>query len=89
MLGGHFGYKINTKPSLNDVSSRIRRTSLCEAAEEGQLLTAEVLIAKGANPNELDSNLETPLHGAVRRGHVGMKMLLLSHGADHKSVPIP
>ena len=78
-----------TKPTLNDVSTRIRRTSLCEAAEEGQLLTAEVLIAKGANPNELDSNLETPLHGAVRKGHVGMKMLLLSHGADHKSVPIP
>ena len=46
------------------------------------MLTAEVLIAKGANLNQLDTNLETPLHGAVREGHLGMTLMLLTNGAD-------
>ena len=46
------------------------------------MLTAEVLIAKGANLNQLDTNLETPLHGAVREGHLRMTLLLLTNGAD-------
>jgi len=69
---------INTCRPLWD---KIRRTSLSKAAEEGSLLTAEVLIAKGANLNQLDTNLETPLHGAVREGHLRMTLLLLTNGA--------
>ena len=45
------------------------------------MLTAELLIAKGASLNQLDTNRETPLHGAVREGHLGMTLLLLTNGA--------
>jgi ankyrin repeat protein len=52
------------------------------AAQQGHAEIAELLIAKGANPNATDMMGETPLHEAVLGGHKDVVVVLLAGGAD-------
>ena len=54
---------------------------LLVAAEKGDLPTVEAALAAGVDPNKVAGrNGFTPLHHAVRRGHVGVAQALLKRG---------
>jgi ankyrin repeat protein len=44
-------------------------TPLARAAHEGNIEQVRALVAAGADPNEYDASLHTPLHWAARGGH--------------------
>jgi len=52
------------------------------AAQQGHAEIAELLIAKGANPNAIDMMGETPLHAAVLEGQKDVVLVLLAGGAN-------
>ncbi len=56
------------------------------AAQQGHAEIAELLIAKGANPNAIDMMGETPLHTAVLGGHKDVVMVLLAGGANVNAI---
>jgi ankyrin repeat protein len=55
---------------------------LHQVAWSGDVLEAAVLLARGANVNQVDSAGEAPLHGAAACGHVKMVRLLVAAGAQ-------
>lgn len=57
-------------------------TPLGSAALAGTLQTAELLLDRGAGPNEADYSGRTPLHIAARTGNARMARLLIDRGAD-------
>jgi len=42
----------------------------------------ELLLQRGASPNVVTTDLNTPLHGAAREGHDNVAKLLIDHGAN-------
>ena len=52
------------------------------ACHMGQIATARILIAKGANPEAQFSDGSTPLHVAAEQNHLEIVQLLLEIGAD-------
>ena len=57
-------------------------TSLHLAAFYGRLNAAKMLLNLGANPNSYDINMSTPLHIAVKQGHIKIVQLLRSYKAN-------
>lgn len=58
-------------------------TALSFACDEGRLASAELLLAAGANPNQLDPETgRTPLHFAAENGRLELVDRLLDAGAD-------
>ncbi|KAK6503298.1 hypothetical protein TWF481_008325 [Arthrobotrys musiformis] len=57
-------------------------TPLSRSLELGNVVAAELLLEKGANPDSLDSNCRTPLSHAAEGGMINMVKLLLEKGAD-------
>lgn len=57
-------------------------SALMLAAYCGNLEVAELLLARGANPNGTDHAGNSILMGAAFKGHVGLVQCLLRHGAD-------
>eukprot|EP01063_Lacrimia_lanifica_P018478 TRINITY_DN25383_c0_g1_i1.p1 TRINITY_DN25383_c0_g1~~TRINITY_DN25383_c0_g1_i1.p1 ORF type:complete len:396 (+),score=114.82 TRINITY_DN25383_c0_g1_i1:160-1347(+) len=56
--------------------------ALYQAAQEGHPAMCELLLAAGADVNEIDPRARaTPLQAAAGRGHAGCVALLLAHGA--------
>jgi ankyrin repeat protein len=53
-------------------------TLLCLAAELGEMLTVKKLITKGADPNIVNSNGDTPLMVAIKHNHLFETQVLLS-----------
>lgn len=60
-------------------------TPLHTAANRGQLVVAQFLLANGAEVDAKNNSNETPLHVAARGGHKAMVELLLSHKANVKA----
>ena len=60
-------------------------TPLHMAANRGQLVVAQFLLANGAEVDAKNNSNETPLHVAARGGHKAMVELLLSHKANVKA----
>ena len=58
------------------------QTPLCEAAVNGHVDVAQLLIAAGADINKGDINGRTPMHWAAVRGHEKVAQLLIKAGAD-------
>eukprot|EP01050_Picozoa_sp_SAG11_P035794 SAG11_NODE_13302_length_661_cov_0.891459_1_plen_96_part_10 len=56
---------------------------LREAAERGDRVAVQELIAKGVNLNEAGSTRWTALHRASERGRTTVVEILLEAGADH------
>jgi len=56
------------------------------AAQQGHAEIAELLIAKGANPNAIDMMGETPLHVAALGGHQDVALVLLAGGANVNAI---
>ena len=56
--------------------------SLLHATIGGAIDQAEILLAQGADINVTDGRGQTPLHLAVREGHLALAKLLLAKGAD-------
>src|SRR5262245_17796629 len=69
-----------------DLNARDERgySALMLAAYCGGLEAAEVLLARGANPNGTDFAGNSVLMGAVFKGHLPLVRRLLEHGADPK-----
>lgn len=63
------------------VTSHIGQTFLHELAREGDVMTAEVILAKGVNPDVQDSEGRRPLHEAAAAGNLPMVRLLVRTGA--------
>ena len=65
-----------------DAKTKVDRTPLHFAAQEGHIEIADLLICSGADIESKDMLKMTPLHWAVEREHIGIIELLLMHGAD-------
>jgi ankyrin repeat protein len=73
---------IKDSPDLiNAADEHSRRTPLHDAAERGQLIVAQFLLANGADTTAKDGDGRTPLHLAAAAGHRAMAELLLSKNA--------
>ncbi|MCY3913275.1 MAG: ankyrin repeat domain-containing protein [Chloroflexi bacterium] len=66
---------------LNAVDEEYRSTPLGWAARTGLADMAELLLARGADPNRAGEHWATPLEWARRRGHADIEALLRSGGA--------
>jgi hypothetical protein len=60
----------------------LRRGALWRAAAAGRSAEVERLAARGEALDEADIDGDTPLHAALRRGHVATATLLVTRGAD-------
>ncbi|KAK4079824.1 hypothetical protein Trihar35433_929 [Trichoderma harzianum] len=58
------------------------QTPLVRAIKENQIIAAELLFDRGADPNLRGSDQRTPLSWAVELGHSAIVQLLLDKGAD-------
>lgn len=88
-------HNLNTGISSFDVTTRdfferlrnaplsplVGQSFLHELAREGDVLSAEVLIAAGAETDRPDDEGRRPLHEAAAAGRLEMAKLLLKHGA--------
>ncbi len=55
---------------------------LCVAVQHGHKDIADLLLSRGADPNEMDISGRTCLHVAARKGDVELIELLIKHGMD-------
>lgn len=63
-------------------------TALMEAAMDGHVEVARLLLAHGAHVNMPADSFESPLTLAACGGHTELASLLLGHGADLEEVSI-
>ena len=70
--------------SCKVIQERFSKSSLFQAAKDGHVYTAELLISKGADVDSTEGGGATdqPLKIAAENGHVGMVELLIGKGAD-------
>ena len=59
---------------------------LHQAVAAGHADVARTLLEYGANPNSVDTNLNTPLYAAVLNFHADVARILLEHGADPNNI---
>lgn len=52
------------------------------AARQGNAEAVDLLLKRGASPNNATKDLYTPLHIAVREGHMDITKMLLDHDAN-------
>ena len=88
-LAVFFGNKATAEVLLDagaDVNQQSREAmkirALQSAAAARRLDLAEMLLARGANPNLRVEGGFAPLHGAALSGQIDLALLLLKHGAD-------
>jgi ankyrin repeat protein len=80
---------LETDPGLVHAKNPFRKqTPLHLAAANGRLKVAELLLAKGARVDTLDSQQMQPLHSAAYGGHPELIELLLQQGANIEAVDI-
>jgi ankyrin repeat protein len=65
-----------------DVFNEKQETPVFQAARNGKVVVARLLINHGANLHSADDNSWSPLHAASHRGHLGVVKLLLGWGVD-------
>jgi len=66
-----------------DVEDCFGETALHQAAENGHLSVAQLLISQGSDINKRSKwSSSTPLHLSCYEGHHTLVELLISHGAD-------
>ncbi|MBN1827534.1 MAG: ankyrin repeat domain-containing protein, partial [Deltaproteobacteria bacterium] len=67
---------------VKEVRDEAGRTPLHWAAEQNNVESVSLLIDKGADVNDKDSNFTTPLHIASSNGYYEIARLLVENGAD-------
>ena len=72
---------LNRGADINAQAGGFRRKTLLVAAEYGTIGIVELLLERGAQVTEADSQNATALHAAAHKGHIGMIKLLLDRGA--------
>jgi hypothetical protein len=77
---------LDGKAKVDAVTKLTGRTALFEAACDGRLEIARLLIARGANVNARNVSGATPLHDAAAGGSAEMVKLLLEKGADPSAI---
>jgi len=79
---------IGTGRDINDIHGGLKwaqtpdRTPLAAVASQGDVEAVRLLLAAGANVNQLDSLFGGPLHYAIKSGCVDLVKVLLDAGAD-------
>jgi ankyrin repeat protein len=68
--------------SIDSQSEPDRPTALMYAASNGHGTVAELLLARGANPNARTESGMSALAFAIEKGHPDTALLLLKHGAE-------
>jgi len=58
------------------------QTALHIAARQGDVDGVELLLQRGAAPNVVTTDLNTPLHGAAREGHDNVASVLVAYEAN-------
>jgi len=74
--------RLHDDPGLVSIRNANGGTLLHQAAFNGQMDVAALLLANGADVNARNYNGGTPLHGAANSGHLDVAGLLLAKGAD-------
>jgi len=80
---------LEEKHGLNVSASVVDQSGLCAlslAARKGDLDVCRYLVQKGANVNQADRSLQTPLFWAASKHHAEICQFLLSAGADNNHI---
>ena len=78
---------VDTVEKLLDAGANVNgpnqfgRTALMNAVENGNILTASVLLSRGANVNATDYQRQSPMKWAKDRGYKEIVELLLKYGS--------
>ena len=76
-------YLLEHNRVFSDMKARSNITVLHEAAKQGMVEIARLLVSYGADPASQDSSQKIPLHHAASFGHLGMMEYLDEHGAPN------
>lgn len=71
------GVDVSTLKETSEAQDEYGQTALHKAAFDGRTDQVFELVNKGADPNILDKNGWTPLHGAASNGHLDCVLLIL------------
>jgi len=73
---------VEENPAIATARDDEGETLLFHAAARGKADVAELLLAKGADPNASNERGVTPLHVAAQKGHAAVAKVLLARGAN-------
>lgn len=76
---------VEKDPSLLHCQGKNNNTPLHYAVNAGQVNVVRWLLAKGANPNAINTQQQTPLHIAAYKGNIEILQALLTMGAVPKA----
>ena len=74
--------EVNAGVDLDRAAPKSTGTRLRQAAGDGNLAAAELLLQRGASHGKADKHGKTPLHYAAYKGHTKIAARLVEAGAD-------
>jgi ankyrin repeat protein len=81
------GADVHSRSSLREGRNIYYLTLIAYASTKGHAPVVRLLLERGANPNDANAGLYTPVFLATQAGHVDAVKLLLDRGAN-KNTPV-